>query len=97
MKFMAQLHLLEERFAEVTSPPTREDEAEQARALYRDGVIEQIWSRVDQPGACMILEAGDETAARSVLGSLPFVAAGLLQIEALVALKPYGGFGPRQA
>lgn len=97
MKFMAQLHLLEERFAEAVLPPTREDEAEQARVLYKDGMIEQIWNRVDQAGACMVLEAADEAAARSALDSLPFVAAGFLEIEALVPLKPYGGFGPRHS
>lgn len=66
-------------------------EIERARVLYAEGFIRQIWHRNDLPGACMLLEAESEAHARERLQTLPFVAAGMLEVT-IIPLKPYAGF-----
>jgi len=72
--------------------PRLEAEAKAARGLYQQGFIRQIWLRDDKPGACLILEADNETAARDGLNALPLLAAGMLRIDVLTRLLPYRGF-----
>ena len=95
MQFMVLLRRITERFSEADFAPLLEAEAERARALYTEGIFRQLWSRGDMPGACVLLEAPDEAQARAILASLPLLAAGMLEMTALVPLKPYRGFGPR--
>jgi hypothetical protein len=66
-------------------------EVRQARVLYGQGAIRQIWHRGDVPGACILLEADSEEHARSLLNTLPFVQAGMLEVS-IIPLKPYAGF-----
>jgi muconolactone delta-isomerase len=68
-------------------------EIAQARALYADGFIRQIWHRGDMPGACILLEADSLEQARARLHTLPMVRAGMLEIS-IVPLVPYAGFCP---
>ena len=70
-------------------------EAEQARTLYAEGAVRQIWHRADLPGAVLMFEAASEDEVRRQLNRLPMVAAGLLEIVAVIPLNPYRGFGPR--
>ena len=70
-------------------------EWEQARPLYAQGYIRQIWRRADVPGACILLEADSEEHARELLGTLPLMQAGMLEVT-VVPLAPYPGFGPQQ-
>jgi muconolactone delta-isomerase len=78
----------DEAFAEL-----REQESRRARALYMDGYLRKVWHREDVPGACLLWEADSEAQVRSLLCTLPFVRAGLIDI-AVIPLKPYAGFGP---
>lgn len=71
-----------------------DDEAEEARRLYSEGIVRSIWSRLDVPGAIMLVEAESEEAAQAALGRLPLVARGMLEAQ-IVPLKGYRGFGPR--
>jgi len=73
-----------------------EVEREQARQLYADGFIRQIWHRTDVSGVCMIVEAPSEADVRHQLDTLPLFAAGMIEFS-VVPLKPYAGFGPRTA
>jgi muconolactone delta-isomerase len=75
--------------------PFLEDEAQHARTLYMEGAVRQIWYRGDRRGACSILEADSADAARALIESLPLVRAGMLELENLIPLLPYRGFGPR--
>jgi muconolactone delta-isomerase len=95
MQFMVLLRRLTERFSDAEFAALAEAEAERARALYAEGVVRQIWSRGDAPGACLLIEAPDEASARASVATLPFFAAGMLELTSLVPLKPYRGFGPR--
>ena len=83
------------QFPDADFAPHLEPEAQRARQLYLDGFIRQIWHRADTGGACLLIEAVDEAAVRAGLQTLPLVAAGMLEVTAIVPLRPYAGFGPR--
>ena len=94
MQFMI-LFRRAERFADADFAPRLEEEAERARALYAEGFIRQVWQRGDVGGACALVEADSEEGVRATLATLPLVKAGMLEIDAVIPLKPYRGFGPR--
>jgi hypothetical protein len=80
-------------FTEADFAARVDDEVRQARTLYAEGRIRQIWHRGDVPGACILLEADSEAHARELLETLPFMQAGMLEVS-IVPLRPYAGFGP---
>ncbi|MER9601739.1 hypothetical protein NKJ11_05880 [Mesorhizobium sp. M0243] len=65
-----------------------------AHAL-REGAVRQVWNRGDIPGSGMMFEAADDAEVRGHLATLPLVKAGMMDIAAIVPLKPYPGFGPK--
>jgi muconolactone delta-isomerase len=69
-------------------------EGQRVRELYAQGVLRQIWVRGDLPGAAILWEAESEEGVRAALGTLPIFQAGMLEIVALMPLKPYPGFNP---
>lgn len=71
-------------------------EVQQARQLYMDGVIRQIWHRADVAGACLLLEASSQEEVDAALQTLPLVQKNMLEIVISVPLKPYAGFGPNR-
>lgn len=97
MQFMTLSRRLTETYSDADFAPRLEDEAERARTLYADGFIRQIWHRADIGGACLLVEADSEAAVHATLATLPLIAAGMLEVVAVVPLKPYAGFGPRSA
>jgi len=66
-------------------------EVAQARLLYAEGFIRQIWHRADLPGACILMEAESLEQATSRLHTLPMVRTGMLEVT-IVPLAPYAGF-----
>lgn len=95
MQFMTLSRRVTEKFSDADFAPLIEKEAEHARGLYAQGFIRQIWHRADIGGACLLVEAESDEAVRATLATLPLVAAGMLEVVSVVALKPYAGFGPR--
>ncbi len=95
MQFIALLRRDTERFKDTDFAPHLPEEAEQRRRLYVEGFARQVWNRTDVPGSALLLEAADATAARSGLDTLPLVKPKMMLIDALTALAPYPGFGPR--
>ncbi len=73
-----------------------EAEARRARELYAEGFIRQIWRRSDQPGACILWEAGSAEQVGDQLQTLPFIRAGMLELS-IHPLLPYAGFQYRGA
>jgi muconolactone delta-isomerase len=69
-------------------------ESQRVKELYAAGILRQIWLRGDSPGAVLLWEAASEDEVRAAIGSLPIFKAGMLELVALVPLKPYPGFGP---
>ncbi|HYP57321.1 MAG TPA: hypothetical protein VEQ35_03445 [Beijerinckia sp.] len=97
MQFITLSRRNTEKFTEADFVPHLEAEVERARALYAEGFVRQIWHRGDMGGACLLIEAESEEIVRATLATLPLVAAGMLEVVAIVPLKPYRGFGPRGA
>ncbi|MCG1042702.1 hypothetical protein KQH60_09170 [Mycetohabitans sp. B8] len=95
MQFLALSRLCTDRYSDEDFAPLLEDEAQRARTLYIEGSVRQIWYRGDKRGACSILEADSEPAARAMIESLPLVKAVMLELEHWVPLLPYRGLGSR--
>jgi muconolactone delta-isomerase len=79
---------------EAFTPELSAQESQRVKELYASGLLRQVWTRGDVPGASIVWEAGDEHEVRAAIESLPIYKAGMLEIVALVPLKPYPGFGP---
>jgi muconolactone delta-isomerase len=69
-------------------------EGRRVRELYASGLLRQIWKRGDVPGASILWEAVSTAEVQAAIESLPIYQAGMLEVEALVPLEPYPGFGP---
>jgi muconolactone delta-isomerase len=93
MQFLSLSRRRADRFSDAEFAALIDVEIAQARALYADGVIRQIWHRADMPGACILLEADSIEQARARLHTLPMVRAGMLEVS-IVPLVPYAGFCP---
>ena len=94
-QFMALAHRNYDRFTEADFTPLLEGEAERARQLYAQGIFRAMWSRKDVPGAFILIEAETQDEAEGAVSSLPLVSKGMLDIEFVIAIGPYRGFGPR--
>jgi muconolactone delta-isomerase len=67
---------------------------EEARAVWnlaQAGVIREIYFRLDEPAAVIILEAPSVGNPQDILGRLPLVQAGLIEFD-LIGLRPYPGY-----
>lgn len=70
--------------------PHQVSEARRVWELYRNGVFREMYFRQDRPGAVVVLECASVEEARRSLGTLPMVAAGLLDFDVI----PLGPFLP---
>jgi uncharacterized protein YciI len=68
-----------------------DEEAARVRTLYGEGAIRAAYSRVDTPGAILLLEAADVHEAQAIVDSLPFLARGMSEAQ-IVPVKSYRGF-----
>ena len=95
MQFLSFSRRLVDQFPpEAFTPELMGRETARVRELYAAGLLRQIWLRGDIPGASILWEASSEAEVRDVIASLPVFQAGLLEIVAVIPLKPYPGFGP---
>lgn len=95
MEILAIVRRRTETFSDDDFAPVLEPEAEAVRRLYAQGIVRAIWSRGDTPGGVMLIEADSVEAARAVVASYPLMQKGMLELEAIIPLKGYRGFGPR--
>jgi|SRR5579884_2793547 len=95
MQFLSILRRRTEAFSDEQFAPLLEPEAEAVRKLYIQGVVRSIWSREDRLGAVTLIEAASIDEARAIIGTFPLMQRGMLEIEMLVPLRGYRGFGPR--
>ena len=70
--------------------PHQVSEARRVWELHRDGVFREMYFRRDRPGAVVVLECASVEEARQSLGTLPMVAAGVLDFDVI----PLGPFLP---
>ena len=66
-------------------------EAKIAIQLFKEEFIRELYSIKGGKGACMIIEATDESEMREKLSALPFVKKNYLDID-IIEVKPYRGF-----
>jgi len=95
MQFLSIVRRRTETFTDEQFAPLLEPEAEAIRVLYARGVVRNIWSREDKLGAVTLIEADSLDGARSTVESFPLMKVGMLELEALIPLRGYRGFGPR--
>ena len=95
MQFMTISRRRTETFSDEEFATRIEAEFQQARRLYVDGFIRQLWARGDVCGSCILTEAESEEQVRERLNTLPLYSAGMVEFS-VIPLKPYAGFGPRQ-
>ena len=93
MQFLSISRRITERFSEAEFAEHIDAERERVRELYRDGIVRTLWTRKDAPGAVMLLECADESAAREAVGSLPLAQRNMLEVQ-IFPLAPYPAFFP---
>ena len=91
MQFLTVSRRRTERFSDAQFAALIDQEVAQARALYADGALRQLWTRGDVPGACLLIEANSEEHARQILNTLPLYRAEMIEFS-IIPLKPYVGF-----
>lgn len=94
MQFLSMSRRRVEEFSPEAFTQLGKAESQRVKELYATGILRQIWARGDVPGAALLWEAASEEEVRAAIGSLPIFKAGMLELVALVPLKPYPGFGP---
>ena len=67
------------------------DEAHKAWDLHQSGLIRELYFRVDESSAVLVLECESTDDAAKILAELPFVREGLISFE-LIPLRAYPGF-----
>ncbi len=90
MQFLFVMRV-KENAAPITSEQ-RDSEVAYVRATYGMDIVRQVWSRGDTAGACLLLEASDESEARAAIEALPLMRAGKLDIQLCMPLRAYRGF-----
>lgn len=96
MQYLVLFRRRTEEYTESQFAALLEAEVQQARQLYVDNVIRQIWHRADVPGACLLIEAASQEEVEAALQTLPLVQKNMLEIVINVPLKPYAGFAPNR-
>ena len=96
MQFISISRRLSERFNDEEFGAHIAAERDRVRELYKDGIVRSIWSRTDVPGAVMLLECADATAANDAVSSLPLARRGMLEVQ-ILPLSPYPAFFPLKA
>jgi muconolactone delta-isomerase len=81
---------------EAFTPELAARESERVKELYAAGLLRQIWTRGDLPGAAIQWEAANEAEVQAALDSLPIKKAGMLEVVFLVPIGPYRGVTPAQ-
>ncbi|MTI89321.1 MAG: superoxide dismutase [Balneolaceae bacterium] len=71
--------------------PHLRGEASAGWALYKEGVIREMYFRGDKPEVILILECENIEEAESKLATLPLVQKELISFD-LIELKPYHGY-----
>ena len=95
MQVLAIVRRRTETYSDEQFAPMLEPEAQAIRTLYAQGIVRNIWSREDALGAVVHVEAQSLEHARSIIAELPLVHTGMAEVQMLIPIKGYRGFGPR--
>lgn len=97
MQVLAVVRRRTERYSDEQFAPVLEPEAEAIRTLYARGVVRNVWSREDVLGAVVLLEAESLDSATAIVSEFPLVERGMAEVQMLVPMRAYRGFGPRNS
>lgn len=95
MQVLAIVRRRTDTYSDEQFAPMLEPEAQAIRTLYAQGAVRAIWSREDALGAVVLLEAESVDGARQVIATLPLVQSDMAEVQMLIPMKGYRGFGPR--
>ena len=95
MQVLAVVRRRTETYSDEQFAPMLEPEAQAIRTLYAQGVVRGIWSREDALGAVVLLEAESLDRAREIVAAFPLVESDMAEVQMLIPMKGYRGFGPR--
>jgi len=95
MQVLAIVRRRTETYSDEQFAPMLEPEAQAIRTLYAQGVVRGIWSREDALGAVVLLEAESLERAREIVAAFPLVESDMADVQMLIPMKGYRGFGPR--
>jgi muconolactone delta-isomerase len=95
MQVVAIVRRRTETYSDEQFAPMLEPEAQAIRTLYAQGVVRGVWSREDTLGAVVLLEAESLAAAREIVATFPLVQRDMAEVQMLIPIKGYRGFGPR--
>jgi len=93
VKFLVLVTIREGVDAASELAPHAREETRRVLALYAAGVVREMYSRIDRPGAVLVAECADEGEGEALGRGLPFVSAGLADAEVveLAPLAPLAG------
>jgi muconolactone delta-isomerase len=94
MQFLV-LTLRNTQYTDDDFAPRLAGELQRVRELYADEVVRQIWSRQDRPGAALLVEADSSKELAERMGTFPLVNAGMVDIDAIIPLKPHAALASR--
>jgi muconolactone delta-isomerase len=95
MQVLAIVRRRTETYSDEQFAPMLEPEAQAIRTLYAQGIVRNIWSREDALGAVVLLEADSLQSAREIVAELPLVQSRMAELQMMIPLRGYRGFGPR--
>lgn len=95
MQILAIVRRRTETYSDEQFAPMLEPEAQAIRTLYAQGVVRNVWSREDALGAVVLLEADSLDRARAIVATFPLVERDMAEVQMLIPMRGYRGFGPR--
>lgn len=95
MQVVAIVRRRTESYSDEQFAPVLEPEVQAIRTLYAQGVVRGVWSREDALGAVVMLEADSLDRAEAIVAAFPLVERGMAEVQMLIPLRGYRGFGPR--
>ena len=95
MQVLAIVRRRTETYSDEQFAPMLEPEAQAVRTFYTQGIVRAAWSRDDALGGVLLLEAESLDRAREIIATLPLVESGMAEVQMLIPMKGYRGFGPR--
>jgi hypothetical protein len=90
MQFLTHLRLRSEAaHRDILTPQLVRQEIDRVHELLDSGTVSKAWKIRDSVAIVLQIEADSEAECRSILATLPFSCAGVLEIEMVVPVEPY--------
>ena len=91
MQFLTLSRRRTESFTDGQFAALLELEAARVEEMKSEGHVSHVWRRGDLAGACIVWNVETEAQVHTLLATLPFDQAGMLEILSMIPLTPYNG------